>query len=196
MKKGISPTVSFVLIVSIILIGSTAAYFWAAPLVSGIGEPGRIRNLKNQMVSLDYMVRATAHGDVNFSNSYELYAPDAHLELVPENDTLMLTFIQKALVIGRMQGTQNKQCTYGADSINDTRTGIVVAREMNFSRVYVGSKGEGGETEVMICYGNIDLKFGGVCGKAKTGSPRILVYMKKAGFNATTNNSIVSINVC
>jgi hypothetical protein len=196
MKKGISPTVSFVLIVSIILIGSTAAYFWAAPLVTGIAEPGRVRNLKNQMVSLDYMLRATAHGDINFTNSYELYGPESHMELIPENDTLMLTFIQKASVIGRMNYTSNKQCTYSADRINHERTGIVVAREMNFSRVYVGSKGEGGDTEVMICYDNIDLKYGGVCGTAKTGAPRIIVYMKKSGFNATNNQSIVDINIC
>ncbi|RLG21801.1 hypothetical protein DRN74_00020 [Candidatus Micrarchaeota archaeon] len=195
MERGISPTVSFVLVVTIILLATAVTYLWAAPIISGINEPGRVRNLKNQMVNLDYMIRATAHGDINFTNSYELYAPGAFLELRPSNDSIVMTFVQKALVIGVVQKNKNTKCSYDAEYLNDTITGIYLGREMNMSRVYWGAKGVG-DAEIMICYDDIDLKFNGVCSKGKTGAPRILVYMKKIGVNATDNRPIVSIDVC
>ena len=196
MRKGISPTVSFVLIVAIILIATVVSYFWAAPIVSGLGEPGRINNLKNQMVSLDYMIRATAHGETNYTNIYEMYLPNAYIELNPENDTLALTFIQKALVIGRRDDTANMDCAYDAETFYDNNTGISLSRELNLSRVYSGSKGEGGETEVLICYTDIDLKFEGSCSRVATGAPRVVAYIKKEGMNASTSKPLVSVTFC
>ncbi len=195
MQRGVSPTVSFVLIVAIIVIASSAAYLWAYPLVNGINEPGKVKNLQNQMISLDYMIRATAHGDINFTNSYELYAPSGYLWLNDTHDKIRLTFLQKAEVIGQMQTTANTDCGYLDDNIHDTDTNIMLAREMNLSRVYWGSKGIG-ETEIMICYNDIDLEFGGICSKGKTGSPRLLVYMKKFGIDSTTGKPKVYINIC
>jgi FlaG/FlaF family flagellin (archaellin) len=98
--RGVSPVVSFVLIVAIVITTTMAAYIWASDAVKSMNEPGRIKSLINQFIALDQALKQTAHGDINFTNLFELYYPEGFLELRPGTDSLNYIFVQQARVLG------------------------------------------------------------------------------------------------
>ena len=99
-SKGVSEVVSFVLILAVIIVTTLAAYLWATQSIEGLNEPGRIKSFINQMTGLDDVIRSTAHGDINFTNTFKLTAPDGFIEVREDADLLVLSFIQKAQVLG------------------------------------------------------------------------------------------------
>lgn len=193
MKKGVSPTIGFVLVVTIVLVTALAAYFWSLGEIDRLGEVGRVTTFKNQMIGLDYAIRSVAHGDINFQNSYELNIPDASLVLKSNVDSLVLDFFQNAPVLGKAAENGNETCNSTSDYVYDNFTLISTYRESNTSRVFEGAKGAGkGEAEFIICYYNIDLQFGGKCSEGK-GGPRALVMIKKVNY---TTKPVVNIDIC
>ncbi|GEM_PF-2188509 len=195
MEKGVSSTISFALILAIILVTAMAAYFWSLTQIDRLGEQGRVNSFRSQMLGLDYALRATAHGDINFQNIFELTIPDGSIYLWPGNDTITLTFLQASSVIGRAgyQSPDNNCSNGSVDFIYDSATNIPLYRTTNNSRVFEGSKGGRGDAEFMICYYNVDLKAGGACAAGR-GGPRVLVQMKKV--NVTNSKPVVNIDMC
>ena len=115
MKKGVSPVVSYVLIVSIVLVTTITAYNWALPLSKELGEQGRIMNYKNQMIGLDYTIRSTAHGDINFVNEYEMHLQDqTSIRLDKENEIIYLILQPRATILGKQE-----QCDLYLNERND-----------------------------------------------------------------------------
>lgn len=204
-SRGVSEIVSFVTIVFIIITATVATYLWAVNAISGLNEPGRSSNYLNQMISLDYMIRSAAHGDMNFTQTFEFYHPTINfetvfLELRPRNATsgtssLALTYNQKASLIGKAGVTTSvTTCDYPERYVLDPRTQIVLYKESNVSRVFKGAKGEGaGAAEIMLCYQDIALVYTGDCGLGKIG-PRTVVKIRK--MNVTNNIPYVSIGLC
>lgn len=192
-KKGVSPTVSFALILAIIVVTATAAYLWAVTEVDRLGEVGRVTSYKNQMIGLDYAIRSVAHGDINFQNVYEVHLPDASLTLKQGEDIITLNFLQNSGVLGKAAETGTLTCNSTTNFVYDNFSKISLYRESNTTRVFQGAKGAGaGEAEFLICYPNIDLKFGGNCTEGKAG-PRALIYIKKVD---VTTKPVVNIEIC
>ncbi|MEM0372795.1 MAG: hypothetical protein QXO69_03100, partial [archaeon] len=90
--RGVSEIISYVTIVSIVLVSTMIAYAWALPLSEQLGEKGKVNNYKNQMIGLDYAIRSAAHGDVNFTNEYEMQLQDAAIIINESSDVVYLVF--------------------------------------------------------------------------------------------------------
>ena len=190
--RGVSPIISYVLVVSIVLTSSVIAYAWALPLSEQLGERGRITNYKNQMIGLDYSIRSAAHGDVNFVNEYELHLQDATILLDDSNNVIRLVFNQKSTVLGAPETEGTVSCDAATEFLKDTETGVSMYRESNVSRVFQGSAGGPGVAVIAICYNNINLTWGETCSMGRSGD-RALVRIKKTGFDS---KPVVSIDVC
>lgn len=196
MKRGVSPTVSFTLILAIIITTALAAYFWSLTEIDKLGEQGRVNSFRSQMIGLDYALRSTAHGDINFQNTFELTITDATLFISPGNDTISLTFTQNSGVLGKAAITSaESNCSNSSvNFIYDSSSDISLYRSSNNTRVFEGAKGGGkSDAEFMICYYNVDIKWGGSC-SAGRGGPRALVLMKK--INITNNKPVINVDIC
>ncbi len=193
--KGVSPVVSYVLILAIVLSATMAAYMWAFPMSRELGELGRVNALKNQMIGLDYVIRATAHGDVNFTNEYEMHLQDATIRLDEDKDVIYLSFTQNTGVLGRASQNGSTTCNSTSNFLYDPLTLVPMFKESNYSRLFQGAAGNtAGPAEFALCYYDVDLQWEGHCIRGKTGTgTTILVKVKKTGFNT---KPVVSIDVC
>lgn len=192
MKKGISPIVSYVLVLSIVLTSTIIAFAWALPLSEQLGEEGKVTNYKNQMIGLDYSIRSAAHGDINFVNEYEMHLQEATIFLDSEKNTVYLLFQQRATVLGDPEVTGTLTCDSETEYLRHDLTRIDMYRESNLSRVYQGSAGGPGQAVIAICYSDINLTWEGDCSEGR-GGPRTLVRIKKTG---ATDKPVVSIDLC
>jgi len=199
MRKGVSEVVSFVLVLAIMVTATMAAYIWASASIPTLNEPGRIKNLVNQMISLDSAIKSTAHGDTNFTTKFELYYPDCYFELrnmttnLSSNLMPVLMLNQRSVVLGY---TGSIATTTGCD-VNysyDASTHIKMYRYTTIDNVYVGAQANGpGQAEISICYTTINITAGSNCMRGKAG-PYANLNIKKVGVMGTT--PIVSIDVC
>ncbi len=191
--KGVSPIISYVLVITIVLLTTMAAYTWALPLSRELGEPGKVSNYRNQMIGLDYVIRSTAHGDYNFTTEYEMRVPEATLRIDPDKDSVYLSFVQKTGVIGRPNTTGTTTCNETTWFFYDNLTKVPMYRLNNYSRVFEGAAGYSqAVAEFALCYADIDLVWGGECIKGKPAS-EVVVRVKKIGF---TDKPVVSIDLC
>ena len=195
MNRGISPVISYVMVIAIVLASTMAAYMWALPLSKEMGEKGRITNLKSQMIGLDYVIRSTVHGDINFQNQYEMYFPDCFLYLDEGNNSIKLVFTQNTGVFGTngSEVSVNVSCNASADHLLDNATRIIMFREHNTTHVFRGAIGPyAGTAEIAICYPDVDLQFGNKCSKGKNG-PFSTILIRKTGF---TTKPVIEIDIC
>lgn len=203
MMRGVSPIVSYVLVIAIVLTSTLIAYTWALPLTEQLGEKGKVNSYKNQMIGLDYAIRASAHGDINFKNEYEIYMQDASILLDDDNDVVYLKFRQSAIVLGEPSISGYAYCTrpsnvtgdQSGQFLTDPLTNLNLYRESDSTRVFQGSTGQNGLAEFAICYYDIDLVWKGSCIRG-TSSSTSLITIEKTGVNATTLKPIVAIDIC
>ncbi|NYZ80172.1 hypothetical protein H0N95_02890, partial [Candidatus Micrarchaeota archaeon] len=160
--KGVSQIISYVMIVTIVLTSTMIAYAWALPLSEQLGERGKVNNFKNQMIGLDYVIRSAAHGDVNFTNEYEMQMQDAALLLNEENDVVYLVFQQRSAILGKTDETGTVDCDAATEYLLDNSTRLNLFRDSNFTRVFGGSGGGPGVAEFAVCYYDVNLSWGGV----------------------------------
>lgn len=200
MMKGVSPTVSFVLVVAIIVTLTMSAYWWASSASGQMAEPGRVANLESQMVSLDSAVRAVAHGDINFSESVDVYHPlmgyeSSTLSVIPDTDKVTLVFRQNVDIIGASSNLSvDNVCEYGEGFVLDNDTGIALWKGPGINRVFKGAQAQGpGVAEIALCYYDIDLVWAGNCMTATTQSMTTVV-LKKTGVSGGI--PVVEIDLC
>jgi len=198
MRKGVSEVVSFVLVTAIMITATMAAYVWASNSISTLNEPGRIKNLANQMISLDSVVRSVAHGDINFTNKFDLYYPDSYFELrnttANLNGSLMpvLVITQKSQVLGYTTAYTTPGCNtnYSYDALTHT----TMYRYTTVDNVYVGGQANGpGQAEISICYTGINISYTGNCVRGRSG-PFATINIKKEGITGSMPR--VSIDIC
>ncbi len=197
MRKGVSEVVSFVLITAIMITATMSAYVWASSNINSINEPGRIKNLMNQMIAMDGVIKSVAHGDVNFTSKFELYYPDGYFELrnttANVNSSLMpvLVIRQNAMILG-YNNASTTAC--GTNYSYDASTHTTMFRYTTTDNVYVGAQGNGiGQAEMAICYTNINISYGGTCLRGRSG-PFATINIKKEGVTGST--PVVSMDVC
>jgi len=198
MRRGVSEVMSFILVVAIMVTATMAAYVWASTSIGSLNEPGRVKNLVNQMISLDGTIKSIAHGDVNFTTKFELYYPDSYFELRNTTSSLTGNFMpaiiirQNAMVLGYTNASITTGC--GENYSYDPLARTTLYRYNTIDNVYVGAQGNGpGQAEIAICYTNINITFGGSCLRGKSG-PFATLNIKKEGVTGSTPS--VSIDVC
>ncbi len=197
MQKGVSPTVSFVLSIALLVIFTIATYTWASASIEGLGEEGRIKGYYNQMATLENIMKETARGDENFTSRVYFYHPthnyvSPYLLVDPDHDRITLTLTQEATVIGKANGSANESCGY--DYLLDNTTGITMYRVNEYQTLYQGAAGPGpGEIEFSVCLPNVDIVWGGNCAKGKTG-PSTTIVLRKV--NITAGKPVLSVDLC
>lgn len=197
MRKGVSEVVSFVLVVAIMIIATMSAFVWANNSIGSLNEPGRIKNLVNQMIALDGTVKSVAHGDINFTSKFELYYPDGYFELRNMTGAISadlmpaLTIKQNSMILGY---TNVSAIRCGDNYSYDSLTHTTLFRYSAGSNVFVGAQGNGpGQAEIALCYTNINITFGGLCMRGKTG-PFATLNIRKEGMVGAVPR--VAIDVC
>lgn len=198
MKRGVSPLISYVLIVAVVITTASAAYLWAYPHMQKLGEGAKAKSLENQVRSLDYAVRQAANGEVGFVNYFHLYKPDGYIRVNEGDDTIAFTFRQKVEAVPNIEEPEgmdlNTTCTENSTYIKDNVTGLVLKRDSSNPYIYKGSTGEGGSAEILLCYPNVNLTWKGNCIRG-TSSSRTSVVIEKENITAD-GRKIVSIDFC
>ncbi len=196
MKKGVIPVISYTLLVAIIVITTSAAYFWAYPHMEKLGEGAKSQTLLNQMQSMDYIVRQVAHGSIGFQNSVALHLPEGNIMLDDEHNKIVLTYQQETSSIGQVPRPEEEEITFsceeGAEYINHTQTGILARRAGDYTHVYTGAAGAPGTAHVTLCYSNIDLQWKERCIQGR-GGPKTEVLIEKVDID---NKPVVEIDFC
>ncbi len=197
-NKGITPVISYVLLVGIVVITTSAAYFWAYPHIDRLGEGPKAQNMVNQMESLDYAMRQTIHGEIGFRNSFNLHIPEGSIRLEEDNDKIIFNFQQGTAVIGYIPEPNDIEtpinCTEDLEYILDERTNIIGSKIGEYSQLYAGSTGAPGTAILTLCYPNVELVWQGKCIRGR-GGPRTNVLMEKKGINEE-GKPVISIDFC
>jgi len=197
MKKGVIPVISYTLLVAIIVITTSAAYFWAYPHMEKLGEGAKSQTLLNQMQSLDYVIRQASHGSVGFQNSVTLHLPEGHIMLDQENDKIVLTYEQEVSSIGVVpidpEEDVTHHCKGDPERINNSRTGIITRRIGEYSQVYTGAAGAPGTAHITLCYPETNLTWAGRCIQGR-GGPKTEVLIEKT--EISNNQPVMEIDFC
>ncbi len=102
MKKGITPVISYVMLIAIVVVTTSAAYFWAYPHVERLGDGPKNINLVNQMESFDYELRRILNSEVGARNTFPLHLPEGNIRLDEENNKIVLSFRQDVATVGHI----------------------------------------------------------------------------------------------
>lgn len=198
MRKGVSPVISYVLIVAIVVTTASAAYLWAYPHMKKLGEGAKGESLVNQIESLDYAVRQVSHGEVGFRNTFQLYVPEGGIRVNEEHNHIAFSFRQGVGVVPNVNPPEGKKidstCTENSTYINDSVTGLILKRDPSNPYVYKGATSSPGNAEVLLCYPNVNLTWRGQCIRGASG-PRISVLMEKMNITEDGKRK-VSIDFC
>lgn len=195
MRKGVSPAVSYVLLVALVVIVSVIAYVWGQYEIQALQDAPIAYNIESQVMAADQLISSVSHGDINFTSTMNLYFNKGVFQVDAEKGWLKYTAQINAKVYDKLTSDANETCNSSTTIIQDNTTGIKMSR-MQYTNVFRGSTGgEGAQViEIVACYDNIQIKENSIC-KGKSG-PRTQLTARKIGYNATTNKPIVEVLVC
>lgn len=195
MRKGVSPAVSYVLLLAIVVIISVSAYVWGDYEVRRLQDAPIAHNMESQLISIDQLVQAVSHGDTNFTVVMNLYYVKGIMQVDASDNWIKYTAELNADVYDRVTDTANTTCDSGTYVVQDTNTGIKMTR-MQYTNVFRGSTGDPQKqsVEMVVCYDDIQLNESAGC-KGKSG-PRAELTAKKVGYNATAGIPVVEVRIC
>ncbi|MFC2174387.1 hypothetical protein ACFLQ2_00770 [archaeon] len=195
MMKGVSPAVSYVLLLAVVVVMSVAAYLWGTYEIQRLEDLPVAHNIESQMISVDQLVQAVSHGDTNFTTTMNLYYRKGVIQVDESDGWIKYTAQLNADVYERLEETANSTCNSTTIVIQDDATGIKMSR-MPYTNVFRGSTGgdEAQVIEIVACYDDIQIEESTVC-KGRSG-PRAQLTAKKTGYNATSSKPIVEVRVC
>ena len=196
MRKGISPAVSYVLLLALIVIMSAGAYIWGDYEVRRLQDTPIAHNMESQMVSIDELVQAAAHGDVNFTATMNLYYTKGVVEV--SNGWVKYTAELNARAYEKVGGG-NDSCDRdvhpGTYMLDDPATGVTMTK-MQYTNVFRGGTEyeQRQLVEIVACFPDIEIGQAASCiGKS---GPRAQLTARKTGFNAGTGKPVVEVSVC
>ena len=195
MQKGVSPAVSYVLLLALVVIVSVAAYVWGNYEVQRLQDIPIAHNMESQMISVDQLVQAAAHGDTNFTIKSNLYYNKGVMQADAGNNRIEYSVELNANVYDKVTGSANASCDDGTYIIQDSGTGIKMTR-MKYTHVFRGSTGdpEKQRVEIVACYDDVQINEAPGC-KGKSG-PRSVLTLRKVGYNAISGKPIVEVGIC
>ena len=195
MKKGISPAVSYVMMLAIIVIISVSAYVWGDYEVRRLQDAPIAHNIESQMISIDQLIQAVSHGDTNFTSTMNLYYLKGIMQVDASHDWIKYTAELNANVYDRVTDTANTTCDEYTYIVEDTDTGLRMTR-MVYTNVFRGGSGDSQKqsVEIVVCYHNIQINESvGCIGKS---GPRAQLTVRKIGYNSTANKPVVEVRIC
>lgn len=194
MHKGVSPAMSYVLLLAIVVILSISAYVWGNYEISRLEDLPIAYNAEAQMIGIDQLIQSVAHGDINFTTVMDLYYPKGVMQVDEDNDTIKYTVQLNGKIYEAVTGTATSCCP-NCTIIQDENTGVKMVR-IYYTNVFRGSTGDelAQLVEITACYDDIDIQADAVCiGKS---GPRAQLTARKLGYNPSNNKPIVRVRIC
>ncbi|GEM_PF-5762755 len=193
--KGISPVLSYVLIIAIVVIISIGSYLWADYSQRQFKDKLIVKDMENQMVGLDALIQEVAHGDINYTITHTVYYQTGTLRVEADKDWIMYITQANSEIYQTISASEDAtdSCTSSSVTILDSDTQIKMAR-IPFTNVYRGASGNelGQRVEIVACFPDIDITVGEGCiGKS---GPSSRVIIKKIGYSGT--KPVVQVGVC
>jgi hypothetical protein len=196
MNRGVSPAVSYVLLVALSIIVAVGAYVWGTYEVNRLQDQPIASNMEAQMVSIDQVVQSVSHGDTNFTTVIEVFYPKGVMQVDEDNDWIKWSGQLNANIYDLpIEGTANATCNSSTYLIQDSTTTVKMSRIL-YSNVFRGSTGDQSAqfVEIVACYTDIDITADATC-RGKSG-PRAQIIARKTGYNSTAGKPIVQVRVC
>lgn len=195
MRKGVSPAVSYVLLLALVVIVSVAAYIWGDYEVRRLEDTPIAHNIESQMISADQLVQAASHGDTNFTVVTKLYYSKGVMQVDAAKNRIEYNAELNANIYSKVTENANATCNDSTYVIEDSDTGIKMTR-MKYTHVFRGSTGDTEKqgVEIAICYDGIQINEASGC-KGKSG-PRAELTARKIGYNASSGKPIVEVGIC
>ncbi len=195
MRKGISPAVSYVLLLALVVIVSVAAYLWGTYDVQKLEDAPIAHNIESQMISADQLIQAASHGDTNFTATMGMYYSKGVMQVDSRHGWIKYMAELDANVYDKVTENANATCDSSTYVIEDSGTGIKMTR-MEYTNVFRGSTGgtEKQEVEIVIC--NNDIQLNAAAGCLGKSGPRAEMSARKIGYNATSGKPIVEVGIC
>jgi hypothetical protein len=201
MRKGISPAVSYVLLLALIVIMSVAAYLWGDYEVRRLQDTPIAHNMESQMISVDELVQAAAHGDVNFTTTMNLYYTKGVVEVDAANGWIKYTAEINALAYEKTEGG-NESCDRdlnpGTYILSDPSTGVTMTKMDEYTNVFRGGTeyDQRQLVEIVACFPDIRVEQVASC-VGKSG-PRAQLTVRKTGFDNSIapGKPVVEVSIC
>jgi hypothetical protein len=199
MKKGISPAVSYVLL---LVVGSTMAilaFTWGQYEITKLKEIPIIPRVESEMTSIGRRVKEVSTGDINFTTVFDVDYTKGNMFVDQDKDWIKYTAsIQANVYPGEINevglGTTCDDDTY---LIEDPVTQVKMSRiaNTNVFRGARGSRGGGAQfVEIVACFDDIQINANPNC-KGKSG-PTATMTMKYVGYNSSASKPIVEVGIC
>ncbi|MCK4327749.1 MAG: hypothetical protein KAW41_04700 [Candidatus Diapherotrites archaeon] len=194
MRKGVSPAVSYVLLLALVVIMSVAAYLWGTYEIQRLQDTPIAHNMESQMISVDQLIQSVSHGDINFTTRMNLYYAKGVMQVDAAHNWVKYTAQLNAEVYDRITETPNATCNSTTYVIQDSDTGIKMSR-MPYTNVFRGGTGQGSQAiEMVACYDDVQIEESIIC-KGRSG-PRAQLTARKLGYNGTSSKPIVEVKIC
>ncbi len=193
-NRGISPVISYVLILALLVTIAIGSYLWATYTQERLQDRMVVSNMENQLTGLATLVESVAHGDINYTITQTVYYPKGLLEVEPDKDWIRFLVQTQSEVYPPSQAVPEAldYCTSSSIAIQDSDTTITMTK-VPFTKLYRGAIGNelGERVEMVICFPDIDLVSGEGCiGKS---GPSSRIILKKIGYAGTKPRVLVQI---
>ncbi len=195
-KKGISPIVSYVIIIAIVSTVAIGSYIWASNQMSQIEDYPLLIRMENQMISVENAVENVANGDVNFTTVIDLKYNKGIMKVnASENSIKYIGQLSASQYQGNVQRDADCSDSCPKDCIvsKDTETGIKMVK-IPETRVFRGSTGfkTAQRFEAMACFNNTELTNSGAC-TGRSG-PNAQLILRKTGYSESKPK--VEVQIC
>ncbi len=193
-KKGVSPVVSYVLILALLVTIAVGSYIWATYTQERLQDRMVVSNMENQLVGLATIIENVAHGDVNYTLTQTVYYPKGLLEVESDKDWIRFIVQTNSEVYPKTESVPQTvdYCTSTSTTIQDSETTVTMSK-IPFTNLYRGAIGNelGQRVEMVICFPDIDLVSGEGCIGKSGPSSRVIV--RKIGYAGTKPRVMVQI---
>jgi len=200
-SRGVSPTVSYVLLLAVVAILSISAYVYGNAEISKLEDAPLGANAESMMISADAAIQTVAHGDINFTTVMDLYYPKGVVRVDEAQNWIKYYAQINANVYEEITATPNGcavlsncRCNRTSTIIEDADSGMRLGRIL-YTNVYRGAQGDDSQFVIITsCDDSIEIYADPTC--AGKSGPRSRMTIRKIGYNTTSNKPMVMVRVC
>lgn len=196
MKRGISPSISYVLILALVITISLGAFIWGNAELNRLQDIPIASNMESQLITIDQIIQSVSHGDTNFTVTQQLFFPKGIIQIEDNNDWVKFTAQLNANIYEvPITGGINTTCDSGTIRIQDSVTTVKMNR-IQHTNVFRGATGDEVTqfVQIVACYDTIDITTDQNC--AGRSGPRAIFSARKIGYNASAGKSTVEVKIC
>jgi len=199
MRKGISPAVSYVLLLVVGATMAILAFTWGQYEITKLKEIPIVPHVESEMISIERRVREVSTGDINFTTVFDVDYAKGNMFVDEDRNWIKYTAsIQANVYPGEITETGlSYTCDDSTYLIEDTDTGVKMSRMANTNvfRGASGARGGGAQfIEIVACFDDVQIDANENC--VGRSGPTARITMKYKEYNASTGKPIVEVGIC